>query len=60
MFLTKASEDEIRGVGGGLDPGTVRAPWRDTPDMTWWLLISSREEQEKKGMIVSFAKWLIA
>ena len=26
MFLTKASEDEIRGVGGGLDPGTVRAP----------------------------------
>ena len=25
MFLTKASEDEIRGVGGGLDPGTVRA-----------------------------------
>ena len=42
MFLTKASEDEIRGVGGGLDPGTVRAPWRDKPDMAWWLLISSR------------------
>ena len=26
MFLTKASEDKIRGVDGGLDSGTVRAP----------------------------------
>ena len=47
MFLTKASEDEIRGVGGGLDPGTVRAPWRDKPDMAWWLLISSRGDFAK-------------
>ena len=32
MFLTKASEDEIRGVGGGLDPGTEL---RDETSQIW-------------------------
>ena len=56
MFLTKASEDEIRGVGGGLDPGTVSSVTRQA---RYGLMNADiikrgfcqkyREEQEKKG-----------